>query len=150
MAGRETDGQISPRWLVLAGAMVVVLPLFVLNPDLRPVWNWAQDQLGYGGSHSDNSEAGRDLFHTGAAIGGRRNGQTYAEFDSKRDQHATTSFDGFGCLGSCDDHLAGYRWALRHEITAPKTCAGLSWGFVEGCAAYTLTPRTPSASGPAR
>jgi hypothetical protein len=120
----------------LGGFVVGAALLVLLDPELRMVRNAAQDIFGYGGPHSDASEAGRDLFHSGVAIGGTKAGQTYSQFDADRDQAATSSFFGFGCIKPCAQHMAGYRWAGRHEIRRRSECIGLDWAFGEGCAAY--------------
>ena len=128
------------RWFVLAGLILATLLIVLLYPDLRGLRNSVQDLFGYGGFHFDDGAGSRDLFHLGVDISGTRDRQTYASFDLHRDGEATASFHGFGCLQSCDDHKAGYRWAVRHGVRRPSECGGLSWGFIEGCAAHAIPP----------
>ena len=125
-------------WLTLGGFLLGVLLLISFDPEFRTVRNGAQDILGYGGPHSDEGEPGRDLFHSGAAIGGRKAGLTYSAFDQARDATATFSFFGFGCASPCTDHVAGYRWAVRNQARRISQCVGSNWSHVEGCAAFVL------------
>ncbi len=83
----------------------------------------------------------RNLFHSGVPISGVKAGETYGAYDARRDAAAATEYFGFGCLGDCRPQEAGHRWAVQHRIAKPRDCAGTSWGFVEGCAAYSL-PRS--------
>jgi hypothetical protein len=68
----------------------------------------------------------------------RHGGWTYAAFDEERDRTGGDDFHGFGCLGSCAGHEAGYAWAAEQSITQPEDCDGNSWSFVEGCAAWVI------------
>ena len=130
----------------IGGVLAAVL-LAALVPSSGPVSpiGRLQDLAGYGGTHSDAPEQGRDLFHSGADIGGTKEGMSYARFDVRRDSSATLSFFGFGCSGTCARHEAGYRWAVRHDVRQVADCIGFSWSEIEGCAAYALS-RTGSAS----
>lgn len=41
------------------------------------------------------------------------------------------------CTQDCSGHLAGYRWAQRHNITDERHCyGGKSRSFIEGCIQY--------------
>jgi hypothetical protein len=121
----------------LAGGFLLFLVLLASDSALRqPVIRTVQDMFGYGGPHSDEVTGSRDLFHSGAPIGGIRAGETYGEYDSRRDRKAATNFFGFGCLDDCRGQEAGYRWAIRHNVSDPGDCAGLTWAFLEGCVAY--------------
>lgn len=125
--------------LVLFGALAGTLLFYTLaEPDQGGLKTSVADLFGYGGSHSDDAEHGRDLFHTGVDISGTKGGLTYAGYDSRRDAQATTSYFGFGCLGSCDGHAAGFKWATRHNLKAASECIALRWDSLEGCAAYVL------------
>ncbi len=148
MARRVSDERSSYWWAALAGLVLGILFLVALNPDFRPLRNWTVDLFGYGGPHSDKSDSGRDLFHTRVDIRATKNGETYAGFNARRDLEANTAFYGFGCIAPCGEHLEGYRWAVRHNVTDPAECGGLSWAFAEGCAAYAIRAR--SASGTPR
>lgn len=73
----------------------------------------------------------------------QRGGQSYAQFDEERDRRAVGDFRGFGCLGSCDGHEAGYAWAAEQSIADPQDCDGNSWSFIEGCAAWAIQHYEP-------
>ncbi len=66
-----------------------------------------------------------------------KGGETYEEFDERRDalsgSHGT--FAGEGCTQDCGGHKAGYAWAEENGITDPGHCGGKSWSFIEGCRA---------------
>jgi hypothetical protein len=72
-----------------------------------------------------------------------RGGFTYAEFDEERDRNPSGDFRGFGCLGSCDGHEAGYAWAGENGIGEPSECGGNSWSFTEGCMAWVVETYEP-------
>lgn len=80
----------------------------------------------------------RTLIDTDAATGGIKGGVTYAAFNAERDRKNIESFHGFGCLGSCDGHEAGYAWAEDNGVSDTADCGGNSWAFEEGCAAYAI------------
>ncbi|WP_194744837.1 hypothetical protein [Thermaurantiacus tibetensis] len=65
-------------------------------------------------------------------------GETYAEYDDRRDalDGSRGSFMGYGCTVDCSGHEAGYQWASRMGISDPDDCSGNSWSFIEGCRAY--------------
>ena len=132
-----------PPLLLIAMGVVVAVVLMILlgmDPGFR---QRAADAFGYGGVHSDDANGSRDLFHTAVSIRGRRGGETYAEFDTRRDAAPEfVGFHGFGCLGNCDQHEAGYRWAARGVIADASMCRGSSWQFTEGCAAFVLNRPT--------
>ncbi len=67
-----------------------------------------------------------------------KGGETYPQYDSRRDSYAGSrgSFAGAGCTEDCSGHEAGYAWAEEKGITDPDNCGGKSWSFVEGCRAY--------------
>lgn len=67
-----------------------------------------------------------------------RGGETYSEFDARRDDYDGDrgSFGGYGCTQDCSGHEAGYSWAEAKGITDPDQCGGKSWSFIEGCRAY--------------
>lgn len=96
------------------------------------------DFFGYGGPHADESTGNRRLFHTGVPITGRKNGETYAEFNDRRQGLGLVGFHGFGCIADCRRHEAGYEWARQRNLTRARVCRGPTWEFVEGCAAYVL------------
>ncbi|HEY9553765.1 hypothetical protein [Allosphingosinicella sp.] len=125
--------------MLLGFAGSLLLALLVLAMGLQqPLIRIVQDMFGYGGPHSDEVTGNRDLFHSGVRIGGRRAGETYGDYDIRRDRAATNHFFGFGCVENCREQKAGYRWAVRHDIADPGDCAGLTWAFLEGCAAYAV------------
>ncbi len=83
------------RWAIGGGLAAVLLLGMVLASGLISPIGRLQDLVGYGGAHSDAPEQGRHLFHTGADIGGEKEGMTYARFDASRDTNAARSFFGF-------------------------------------------------------
>lgn len=123
-------------WMTLGALVGGGATLATVEPSTVALRNDVLDLFGYGGRHTDDSEHGRDLFHTGVDISGTKGGETYADFDARRDRNATTTLYRFGCLGDCSAIAAGYRWSVRHQIRQPAECIGLSWPSLEGCAAY--------------
>lgn len=79
----------------------------------------------------------RDLHSEDIDTSGTRGGRTYAKFDALRDREALDAFEGFGCLGSCEGHKAGFNWADANANDLDE-CRGKSWSFTEGCAASVL------------
>jgi len=69
---------------------------------------------------------------------GLRGGETYQEYDERRDSYGGSygSFSGDGCTEDCSGHEAGYNWAMERGIDDPDNCGGKSWSFEEGCRAY--------------
>ena len=132
-------------WLFVVAMAVVVFAIIAAiassDPGMRDA---AQDMLGYGGPHSDESYGGRDLFHTGADIGGTKGGETYAAYDARRDSNSADSFAGFGCSGSCDTHKAGYTWSMKQGVDDVRQCRGPGWAFLEGCVAYVYEREPPA------
>ena len=65
-------------------------------------------------------------------------GETYGEFDERRDEleGERGSYAGYGCTVDCSGHEAGYDWAAENGIDDPDNCGGNSWSFTEGCRAY--------------
>jgi hypothetical protein len=45
-------------------------------------------------------------------------------------------FHGVRCKGDCSGHMAGYKWAAKHDIDDDEKCSGKSESFVEGCSLY--------------
>lgn len=136
---KQATVELRPRRLLrrILGVFLLLLVLLVSAWSLgQPVIQIGQDLFGYGGAHSDEVTGSRDLFHSGAPIGGRWMGETYGEYDSRRDRTVSASFFGFGCMEDCREQKAGYRWAVRHNVSDIGDCAGLSWAFLEGCVAY--------------
>lgn len=132
-------------WLFVVAMAVVVLAIIVAIASTdRTLREAAQDTLGYGGPHSDESGGGLDLFHTGVDIDGTKQGETYAAYDARRDRQATNGFGGFACPSSCNTHQAGYDWAMKQKLTDDGQCRGSSWAFLEGCAAYVYEQNPPS------
>ncbi len=115
--------------------LVIVGSLAGMDPGLR---RSVVDLFGYGGPHSDESSGSRELFHSGVPIQGRKNGETYGEYDKRRHSRSVGGFRGFGCPSDCGRHEAGYRWAEERRLPTPRDCRGPSWEFVEGCAAYLM------------
>lgn len=130
------------RLLVGAALVLLLLTIFVYVGGLEEtVEDETQDLVGYGGPHSDDPSGGRSLFHSGVPIGGRKSGESYGAFDRRRTETSTEAYLGFGCVGSCSEHAAGYRWAAENNVSRPGDCVGRSWAFVEGCAAYVIPHR---------
>jgi hypothetical protein len=66
-----------------------------------------------------------------------RGGETYEQFDARRDALATGRYSGGDeCTENCEGHDAGREWAEAHSITDPDECGGNSWSFEEGCRSY--------------
>jgi hypothetical protein len=130
-----------PRFLLASMAVVVLLVLASLAAMDGGIRRSVADLFGYGGPHTDHFSGGRDLFHTGVAISGTKQGERYSDFDARRDRVQSTSFSGFGCPDACDEHERGYRWAAGNEVKEPRHCRGETWEFLEGCAAYALDDR---------
>lgn len=137
------DRDRSWLFVVAMGFVVFAIIIAIASTD-RTLREAAQDTLGYGGPHSDESSGGLDLFHTGVDIGGTKGGETYAAYDARRDGEATDGFRGFACPGSCDPHKAGYEWAMKRSLGDDGQCRGSSWAFLEGCAAYFYERNPPA------
>ena len=73
-----------------------------------------------------------------AYAGQEKGGETYQEYDQRRDSREgdAGSYAGEGCTVDCSGHDAGYEWAEEKSITDPDDCGGNSWSFEEGCRAY--------------
>ena len=132
-----------PGIILAAMAAVVILIVGSIGALDKGVRDSVQDFLGYGGPHSDETYGGRDLFHTGVDISGRRGGEAYAAYDARRDTSAVADFQGFQCPDSCKDHEAGYQWAIKYGISKGSDCKGPSWAFIEGCTAFVFTRDPP-------
>jgi hypothetical protein len=85
---------------------------------------------------SDDAEFTEDEYM--AYDGEEYAGETYSEFDERRDEMEGErgSYAGYGCTVDCSGHDAGYQWAADNGITDPDNCGGKSWSFIEGCRAY--------------
>ena len=70
--------------------------------------------------------------------GQEKGGETYQEYDQRRDSYEgdAGSYAGDGCTVDCSGHEAGYEWAEEKGITDPDDCGGNSWSFEEGCRTY--------------
>ncbi|RSV20360.1 hypothetical protein CA236_00125 [Sphingomonas sp. ABOLG] len=76
---------------------------------------------------------GKDQTGEGPVIAG----ETYAEYDDRRDVTATGLYSsGYQCTEDCSGHDAGRQWAEQRGITNADDCGGRSWSFVEGCRSY--------------
>ena len=85
--------------------------------------------------HSDDNENLEELAnYDGEELGG----ETFDEFDERRDSYdgQVGSFAGDGCTDDCSGHEAGYNWAEEKGIDDPDDCGGNSWSFIEGCQSY--------------
>lgn len=138
----STDRDRSWLFVLAMGFVVIAIIIAIASID-RGIREAAQDMFGYGGPHSDESYGGRDLFHTGADIGGTKGGETYATYDARRDAEAADGFGGFACPGSCDTHRAGYDWAKKQNLGDDGQCRGPNWAFLEGCVAYVYERNPP-------
>ena len=89
-------------------------------------------------SFAERSDSNGDLSDTDADTDGIKGGESYSEFDNRRDtlEHSAGSYAGYGCTQDCSGHDAGYQWAEEHGVTDASECGGTSWSFEEGCAAY--------------
>ena len=83
-------------------------------------------------SHDEDYEG--ELYYSDE----ERGGETYSEFDERRDSYEGSrgSNGGYGCTVDCGGHAAGYAWAEENGIDDPDNCGGNSWSFEEGCRAY--------------
>ncbi len=125
--------------LALAGAVLLITMLVMIAGLQRSAIEAATDLVGYGGTHSDETTGSRDLFHSGVPIGGAKRGESYGEYNQRRNAGEVENYFNFGCPGGdCRLHEAGYSWAVRERLIHPGACTGSSWEFVEGCAAYVL------------
>lgn len=80
---------------------------------------------------------GADLDDTDADTEGTKGGETYADYDARRDEKASPrAAEGYGCTDDCGGHDAGYQWAEDHSVSDESECGGKSWSFEEGCVAY--------------
>ncbi len=72
------------------------------------------------------------------ALEGERAGETYEEYDERRNSYAggMGTFGDYGCTVDCSGHEAGYEWADDNDINDPDDCGGNNWSFIEGCQAY--------------
>lgn len=69
--------------------------------------------------------------------GEEKGGETYGEYDARRDQLATGLYSGGDeCTEDCGGHDAGRDWAESRGINNPDDCGGKSWSFEEGCRSY--------------
>jgi hypothetical protein len=81
-------------------------------------------------AEDDDADAGDGV----AASEVVRGGETYAQYDARRDALDTGRYSGEDeCTVDCSGHDAGRRWAEEHGITDPEQCGGKSWSLVEGC-----------------
>lgn len=130
--------------LVAGGALAGGLVLMFTGPAEGPsLFERVQDAFGYGGPHIDTPDHGRTLFHSDVDISGVRGGLTYAQFNARRAMNTVEGFAGFGCLGTCASHEAGFRWAAKHGVGKASECIGLSWSEIEGCAAFVNRKADP-------
>lgn len=86
----------------------------------------------------------RDLLRSGLDLSGERGGESYADFDARRDRESADNFRGYPCLGVCEGHEAGWDWAEAHSIGDAGDCGGDSWSFFEGCAIYAAEHPSPA------
>lgn len=98
----------------------------------------AQSENTSWGTAASTGSADGDLADTGVDTSGIKGGETYDEYDTRRDQldGGSGSFADYGCTQDCSGHEAGYQWAEAHGITDENDCGGNSWSFQEGCVAY--------------
>ena len=142
-------GKRSVMLLVGGGALVGGLTLMLTAPEGAPsLGARIQDAFGYGGSHTDTPDHGRNLFHSDVDIEGVKGGLTYAQFNSRRIANAVDGFSGFGCLDSCAGHEDGFRWAAKHGVSKASECIGRSWSEIEGCAAFVSLKNDPERRTP--
>jgi hypothetical protein len=127
-----------PGILLAAMALVVLAIVGSLGAMDAGIRASVVDFFGYGGPHADASSGNRRLFHSGVPIEGTKDGETYSAFDARRQKVDAIGFQGFGCIGDCSRHEAGYRWARDRQLSRARDCRGPTWEFVEGCAAYVL------------
>ena len=83
-----------------------------------------------------DEDAGQEYEDT--ADGEQRGGETYLDFDERRDklEGSQDEVGGYGCTEDCSGHDAGYQWAADRGVDDPGDCGGNSWSFEEGCRSY--------------
>lgn len=85
------------------------------------------------GSQVDaGEESGEELYGDETVIAG----ETYEEYDQRRDTLDAGEYGGDGCTVDCSGHDAGYEWAAENGVASEEDCGGNSWSFNEGCRAY--------------
>lgn len=90
-----------------------------------------------GNADARDGELAYDQSDGIGAEGEVRAGETYAEYDDRRDALDTGSYSGGDeCTEDCGGHDAGRQWAESHSISDPSECGGNSWSFEEGCRSY--------------
>lgn len=97
------------------------------------------DLLAQEQGHESYDELSQDIVQdVREAAGQERGGETYGEYDQRRDGYEGSrgSYGGDGCTQDCSGHEAGYNWAIERGIDDPDNCGGKSWSFEEGCRAY--------------
>lgn len=57
------------------------------------------------------------------------------------------TFLGYACRGDCDQHKAGFAWAVRWGVTDPGICAALDAARAEGCRVHAQERLAPELAG---
>lgn len=88
-------------------------------------------------SDIETAEASTDDEDEIGDVGEVKGGETYEQYDSRRDEVATGLYSGGDeCTEDCGGHDAGRQWAEQRGISDPSECGGKSWSFEEGCRSY--------------
>ena len=76
-------------------------------------------------ANDDEEIDDRDGESISAYPGQIKGGETYQEYDNRRDSYAGSrgSFADDGCTVDCGGHEAGYAWAENHGVADPDECA---------------------------
>jgi hypothetical protein len=112
-------------------AAPILAALLLSGCGSAPVEEVEQDIPGIG------ANGRRDLIGTDNNISGVKGGMSYGDFDVLRDHRGSgLSFAGYGCTTDCRDVMAGYRRAAAANIRDPGNCTAVTWGELEGCAAF--------------
>jgi hypothetical protein len=97
------------------------------------------DELAHERGYGSYDDMSRDLVQgLKEAAEEERGGETYEEYDKRRDSYGGErgAVGGYGCTQDCSGHEAGYAWAEERGIANPDDCGGNSFSFEEGCRAY--------------
>lgn len=119
--------------------LIAVIGYFILRDDPSPRRSSGAAVEYEEGSPVEVAPADALIAEDGSEEGEEtRGGETYREFDDRRDalEGSRGSYGGYGCTVDCGGHNAGYEWAERRGIEDPDDCGGKSWSFEEGCRAY--------------
>ena len=122
------------RWGLAATGSIIVLIAVLSGGEKKPIQNKPAPAAT---SFVDAPAASAQLGALAEQLQ-VKGGESYAEYDSRRDSlgGSVGSYRGYGCTQDCSGHDAGYQWAEDHDVTDPDDCGGKSWSFEEGCRSF--------------